>query len=360
MVYLAQGLPGSEFDVRFILMSGRGRLAAEAAAAGATIDVLGIDRDRCRRSPVRCLPLLLRALRRYRALTRGVDIVDAWLVPAYTFAGLARPAARTPLLIAGRRSSLDVARTRTRSRELAGRLAMRQVDAVIANSRTAAREAIELEGIDQGKVHVVHNAVEAWPDPATDDPALRRSWGWSSEHVVVGCVGTLKPGKGQELLLDIASRAKEGASDLRFVLVGNGPLLPEFEARIEREGLAGTVRLVTDVSDARPVYGAMDICVQASHSEGLPNVVLEAAVARRAIVATDVGGTNEIVTNERDGILVERGDVEALWAAIMRLARDPGLRHRLGEAAGRRAEDFSVDALVTNTAALYRRLMGRD
>ena len=166
MFYLARHLPRPEFQVRFILMSGRGQLALEAEAAGIAVHVLGIDPEHCRGQSTRCFLQLARALRSYRGLTSDVDIVDAWLVPSYTFAGLAKPADQSAR--AHRRSTVDhrcFARTRNRLRDAAGRIAMRSVDAVVANSRAAARQAVDDEGIDASRVHVIHNAVEV-PDPS--------------------------------------------------------------------------------------------------------------------------------------------------------------------------------------------------
>ncbi len=107
------------------------------------------------------------------------------------------------------------------------------------------------------------------------------------------------------------------------------------------------------------MYGAFDIAVQASDSEGLPNVVLEAAAAGLPIIATAVGGTAEILTHGVDGILVPKGDQPALSDAIADLAADPASRHRLGIAARARAEAFSVARLAEQTGALYQRLAGR-
>jgi glycogen synthase len=103
----------------------------------------------------------------------------------------------------------------------------------------------------------------------------------------------------------------------------------------------------------------MDLFVQASDTEGLPNAILEAAAAGLPIVATAVGGTQEILTSEVDALLVPRSDVPRLADAIGRLADDPILRERLGHGARARAADYSPSQLVTATAALYREFASR-
>ena len=95
------------------------------------------------------------------------------------------------------------------------------------------------------------------------------------------------------------------------MLIGEGPLRPDLAALIAELGLGGVVVLAGAAPDARNVVGAFDVAVQASESEGLPNAVLEAAAAGVAIVATDVGGTREILDDGRAGCLVQSGTVGA-------------------------------------------------
>lgn len=359
MVILASALPKAMFDVRLLLLSERGHLAAEAEALGVPVHVLGLRRETCREFTLRCLGDVARAVRAYRRLTRDVDIVDAWLVPAYTFAGLVQPLARVPVLVAGRRSTIDVNRTRIWYREAAGCFAMRGVDAVVANSQAAANEAVTIERFDPARVHVIRNAVI--PVEAMDEGrlALRGAWGFSPQDVVVGCVGNYKPGKGQRVLLDVASDLRERHPSLRYVFVGDGPLRGWLQNEIRRRGLDQVVALHSGERDARHVYAAFDIAVQASESEGLPNAVLEAAAAGLPIVATQVGGTGEILTGGVDGLLVPKDDWEGLRHAIGELAEDDELRRRLGSAARARSQEFSPARLAEQTGALYLRLASR-
>lgn len=357
MLILAATLPQADFELRFLLLSERGDLAAEAEALGVPVHVLGLRRDSCRGLSPRCLPAAVGAVRAYRRLTRDVDIVDAWLVPAYTFAGLIRPIASVPVLLAGRRSTIDVERTRTRAREAAGDFAMRRVDAVVANSRAAADDAIAIERIDAARVHVIHNAVVPVEATVAGRLELRESWGFLPHHVVVGCVGNFKPGKGQMELIEVASDLRERHPDLRWCFVGDGPQRDQLQDELRRRRLEAILVLHSGERDARRVYGAFDIAAQASYSEGLPNVVLEAAAAGLPIVATAVGGTPEILTDRVNGLLVRRGDRLGLAEAIGSLAEDHDERRRLGLAARRRAEDFSPARFADETGALYLRLI---
>jgi glycosyltransferase involved in cell wall biosynthesis len=359
MVYLAGGLPKDRFDVRFVLMAERGPLAAEAEGQGIRVDVLGLTRGASRLPGPDAIGGMAHALRRYRALTRGAHVVDAWTVPAYTFAGLVRPLVPVPVLLAGRRSLPDVQRTRTALRELARAVAMRQVDAVVANSQAAADLAIAQEGVEPGKVRVIRNAVS----PASTDPderrRLRRRWGVRDDQVLIGCVASLRDGKGHPMLVDVIARLRGSDDRVRAVFVGAGQMRAEVEAAIGRHGLGDVIAIDPDVADARTIPVAFDVSVQASDTEGLPNAVLEAAAAGVAIVATAVGGTAEVITQDVDGLLVPRRDPDALYAALVRLLGDPGLRERLGQAARERSRAFAPEQLVERTAALYEELVER-
>lgn len=359
MLILAGALPRATFDVRILVLSEPGHLAAEAEALGVPVHVLGLRREPCREFTPRCLGDAARAIRAYRRLTRDVDIVDAWLVPAYTFAGLVQPFTRVPVLIAGRRSATDVNRTRTWYREAAGRVAMGGVDAVVANSQAAANEAIDIERIDPARVHVIRNAVIPVESTDTERLTFRQALGFSPQDVVVGCVGNYKPGKGQQMLLEVASDLRERHPSLRYCFVGDGPLREWLENEIRRRSLDAVVALHSGERDARHVYGAFDIAVQASDSEGLPNAVLEAAAAGLPIVATAVGGTAEILTDGVDGLLVPKGDQQRLVEALGQLAVDHELRRRLGLAVRARAAEFSPARLAEQTGALYLRLARR-
>jgi glycosyltransferase involved in cell wall biosynthesis len=356
MLILAALLPRDQFEIRFIAMFERGAWAIEADRLGIPVHLLGIPRSASPRRPQTVLAIA-RALQRYVALTRDVDIVDAWLIPSFTFAGLAQPLARVPVLLAGRRSSLDLYVGKPWYRRAAAGWVSRRADAVVANSAAARRDAIEREGVDPTRVALIPNAViPVDPDPA-DRSRRRREWGFADDDIVVGCVANYKTGKGLETIVEAAGRLRMRVRNLRFVLVGEGPLRGPLLTKIGQADLGSIVVLNGALSDARRVYAAFDIAVQASDSEGLPNAVLEAAAAGRPIVATDVGGTSEIIGSP-DAFLFRPGDADALTAALERLADDPGLRRSMGERARVSASRFSADALVAKTAALYLRLLG--
>jgi glycosyltransferase involved in cell wall biosynthesis len=358
MAILAGALPSDRFTVRFLCMSERGPLAAEVEALGIQVDVLGI-RGSCMPLHPSCLVATVRAVRRYLALTAEVDIVDAWLRPAMTFAAVVQPVARVPILMGGRRSLGDQYRSKPWYRRAGASIAARRMDALVTNSRIAATEAVQEDRVRPSRVHVVPNAVLPPVAHPEDRLRYRSSWGFGDDHLVVGSVANYKPAKRLDMLLDVADDLRERLPGLRYVLVGDGPLRGHLESKIRRLDLGSLVRLHGTEPDARRVYSSFDILAQTSETEGLPNVILESAAEGLPIVATMAGGTTEILTDGKDSLLVQIGDTAGMAGAIVRIAEDGALRERLGAAARRRATDYSPDRLVDATAAIYRDLARR-
>lgn len=216
--------------------------------------------------------------------------------------------------------------------------------AVVSNSRYY-RDLYGRLGFDAGKIRVIPSAVEP-PREAADGSAVRREFGIPEDRLLVTCVARLVERKGHEDLI----RAADGKAALLFV--GDGPFRP----RLEGKGaiLAGSRRDIPEILAASDV-----VALPSRFGEGCPNALLEAMAAGRPVVATRAGGTPEVVADGETGILVPPGDVEALRAALGRLAEDPGFRRRLGEAGRVRARaEFGVDKLVKLYEELYFELTG--
>jgi glycosyltransferase involved in cell wall biosynthesis len=353
MVALAERLPRDRFDPEFVLMTRTGPLGEHAARAGIRVRVLdwGEGRAVYRHGPD--------VARLVRTIARGrYDIVDAWLFHAYSLMSLARPLTRVPVLIAGRRSLSDHKRAFGPAGRLLDRVTRNRVDAIVANSFAVRDEVAGFEDIDKARIRVIHNGIDP-PAPLTgaSREAIRARWGAGPDDVVFGSVANYKPGKGLGgLVRAFATVARDGPG-LRLVLVGEGRRRPELERLVADLGLGDAVTLVGPVADAREIVGAFDVAVQSSESEGLPNAVLEAAAAGVAIVATDAGGTREILDAGRVGVLVPVRSEEALAAGMRRLVTDEPLRRDLGALAQTFVvETFGMDRFVRETAALYEEL----
>jgi glycosyltransferase involved in cell wall biosynthesis len=235
----------------------------------------------------------------------------------------------------------------------AGRLVLRRAQAVIAISRAAASFVRELAGreaqvIYRGVDHARYDAVQP----------CRSLTQWADGRPVVTFVGRLIDGKGVADLVESFARLQHPQALL--CVVGDGPRRVELQALCVARGLADRVRFTGYQLEDRALelIRASDIIVNPSYTEGLPTSVLEAALLERAILASDVGGTSEVVTNGRSATLVSAGDVEALRRGLDSLLGDPELRLRLGRMARNDAgERFDRRASAQAFVALARQLL---
>lgn len=199
------------------------------------------------------------------------------------------------------------------------------------------------------------------------DPALFRDTGLRADVIdelgiprgapIVGTVANFKPHKGHRYLIEAAARVRRSVPDVRFVLVGHGPLEDEVRRRATELGLDGTVVFAGYREDASRLAGAFDVFALSSLYEGLPIALLEAMALGCPPVVPAVGGLPEVVDDGVNGLLVPPAQPQALADAITAILRDGELRERLGGAAGRRARDFDIRTAVRRTEQVYEELL---
>ena len=177
------------------------------------------------------------------------------------------------------------------------------------------------------------------------------------------CVGTLHAVKGQRVLIEACRGLEDGDLDWRCHFVGEGPDRADLEQRVRELGLGDRFVFhgALDREEVREVLARMDASVapsiptQDGRREGIPVVLMEAGASWRPLVASRLSGIPEIVVDDQTGLLVEPGDVAGLTRALLRLAREPRTRERLGGAARLRVEDeFSLVATLDALEAAFR------
>jgi glycosyltransferase involved in cell wall biosynthesis len=239
---------------------------------------------------------------------------------------------------------------------LLGYLAARRADAVIAVSQAVRTTFASQAHLPSSRITVIHNGLDLAPFEELEDRAAARDrLAWSQTRPTISIVGVMRQCKGHDTLLDALPAIRDAFPDVVVKIVGGGDVPAELRARID--ALAGTVELVGERSDIPAVLAASDIVVQASRSEGLPTVMMEAGAAGVAVVATDVGGTSDVVEDGTTGLLVPREDAQALAAAVVQLLGDPERVRSMGlNARASILQRFSLDRQAQLTADLYRTL----
>lgn len=194
---------------------------------------------------------------------------------------------------------------------------------------------------------------------ATNDPQVRARLGFAPTDFVVGKLARLAELKGHADLMDCAPEMVRRVPQIKFLLVGDGPLRGALEARVRAMGLdahfsfAGLVKPF----EIPPLLGALDALIHLSYREGLPRALPQALAAGKPVVAYDCDGADEVCLDNQTGFLVPPGDTSQLVERVVQLASGPELRMRLGER-GRELvkESFSVEHMVDALQALYERL----
>jgi glycosyltransferase involved in cell wall biosynthesis len=173
-------------------------------------------------------------------------------------------------------------------------------------------------------------------------------------------VGRFSREKGHIDLIQAMATLSSDDPDLKYklLLVGDGPERLRVESAARELGLDQNIIFVGHVSNVSPYYAIADVVVLPSHSEGSPNVLLEAMALRVPVVATDVGGVSEIATNEESALIVPPRQPRFFAAALARLLSDSALRQRLTDAAAARASsDFSPQSYTRSLLEFYDSIM---
>ena len=356
----AAGLPRVEVSVATFHRAGRGdgarggpeapnAFVAAARAAGLEVEVI---RERFRFDP-RAAGELRRVVAR-----RAPDIVQTHMVKSHFLARLAGVGrGRHWVAYHHGYTTTDL---KMRAYNRLNRWSLPAAERVITVCGPFAERLVR-EGVRPERISVRHNSVVA-PPPAgeAERRELRERFGASDPARVVLAVGRLSREKGHaDLVRSFAAlRGLHPGLNVRLVIVGEGPERERVEAEAGAAGVLGHVVFAGHTSNVRPYYAAADVLALPSHSEGSPNVLLEAMAAGLPVVATAVGGVPEIATDGEDALLVPAHDAAAFAAALGRVLTDGALADRLGRAAAARAvAEFSPEAYARGLVEIYQQLL---
>lgn len=217
--------------------------------------------------------------------------------------------------------------------------------------------ALGIVGHDQGSVIRSGIDLEKFSSNGPGRDEVRGEWGIAPDEVLVVNVSCLKPQKAPLDFVAAAGRAGRAEPRLRFAMVGDGDLRPTVEAAIAQEGLSGRFSLPGWRDDVPEILRASDVFALSSLWEGLPRSVVQARAVGRPIVATRVNGTPEVVRDGENGFLIDVHDFRSFADALVRLARDRGLRERLGAPSAGELEPFDQELMVRQQEELYGRLL---
>lgn len=211
--------------------------------------------------------------------------------------------------------------------------------------------------IHEKKITVINNHISEKdlrsPSPAlADNPSITTLDKAGPESIIVTQIGRLDRQKNPFFLLRVAQLVKKEFPEILFVLVGEGPLREKIEENIATFNLQENVILAGHQSNISRLFDISDIISLTSRWEGVPYVLLEAVCFKKAVIATDIPGNREVVTDGENGFLVE--DEEEFAKKLVILFRSPQLRLKMGEAGYRMHRHlFEIDNMKEAFAKIY-------
>jgi glycosyltransferase involved in cell wall biosynthesis len=230
---------------------------------------------------------------------------------------------------------------------------------VIAVSKAVERNLIEQKIFPTEKICVVPNGIDFEKfDTMTneaDRKTFRRQLNLSEESLLVGSIGELKFLKGHDILLRAAARLVWQFDNIHFVIAGGGEGHKDFERLVHELKIEGRVYFLGRVEDVGPMLRAVDVFVSASRVESFGLAIVEAMACGAPVIATRTEGASEVIEDEKTGLLVPVGNVEAIARAVEFLLNDKEKIDSLVNAARRAArENYTIEAMIKATERVYR------
>lgn len=302
-------------------------------------------------------------LRRFARYLREHEIHVVHTHDFYTnvFGMFGAALAGVPVRIASRRESAKKPRTKRALERAAYRLA----HSVIANCEEIRRQLIR-EGVRAEKVATSYNGLDrrrvAPPADLSRAEALAALGVDSAlaHRRFVTIVANLRAVKDHRTFLRAAARVRAAVPEAAFLIAGEGDLLASLQALAAELGVREHVFFLGRCERVGTLLGVTDVGVLCSQSEGFSNSILEYMAAARPVIATDVGGAREAITEGVNGHLIRPGDDESLAAHAVALLRDPERARLMGERGSRLIDEtFSCEAQLERTGALYDSLLNR-
>ncbi len=300
------------------------------------------------------LPLLIEVLKSHK-----IDVLCAHGFKANVLGVVAARLAGVPIACFLRGSTAE--NRKVCAYEAAELLSLRFADRIVCLSATQASKIRQLSTF-KSRVRIVVNAIDV---PAADEESKTRSreeiirrFGLPSDCPIVAAAGRLSPEKATSDFIEASSRVSDKYRSARFLVFGEGILRRPLEDQARALGLEGRIVFAGFHPDFRKLLPGVDVLVNPSHSEEMPNVVFEAMASAIPVVATAVGGLEEIAGAEGAAHLVPHGNPQVLADAIVELLRQPSRAKALGQLGRARVQTaYSLVRQSSEFHSLYDELL---
>lgn len=291
---------------------------------------------------------------------RKIDMVHTWMFTANMWGRLAAIICNTKVIISSERTTSTCKST---IQKLINRVLTLFTDIILANSQGVKNSLIAIERIPPSKIKVIYNGIDLPLFHGLSNMAIKHKYDINENTIVIGNVCRFDMAKDLDTFVEMAYLLVKKYEDLRFLIIGGAylskevPYLEHIIRRINVLELSDKIAITGFVENVPEFLSVINIFVQTSTREGLPNALMEAMAMGKAVVATAVGGTSELINDGINGYLVSPKDVNAMCNKVRILINNPVLRSRFGEAAQMTIQqNFSLQTMVEKTQLLYEEL----
>lgn len=312
-----------------------------------------------------CEPEALRQVRRFARLLkeREISLVETHDFYTNIFGMTGAALARVPVRLASRRETDGF---RTRAQKWTERRAFNLAHGIIANS-DAVRRQLMRDGVPGEKIVTIYNGmdtarVQPRADFRRDEVLASLGLPVDEKRRFVTIVANMHHEmKDQASFLRAARIVREAVPDAGFVLAGEGQLTEGLRALSAKLGLERDAFFIGRCAQVSDLLAVSEVCVLSSKGvEGFSNSIIEYMAAARPVVATDIGGAAEQIVDGETGYIVRPEDAETMAARIIALLEEPSRARVMGERGlSRVREEFSCEAQLERTEALYERMLSR-
>lgn len=289
---------------------------------------LGLEAISLKKDTPRLLQSIVEIRDRIRCHQAGIVLCHGY--KANILGRLATRSLRIPTLAVSRGWTGECLRVKLY--ESLDRFALRWMDRVICVSQAQATS-VTKAGVSPLKIDTISNAID--PDrfecPTPSDRSQLMRYFPRPVRWIIGAAGRLSPEKGFDVLVRAATIARKQNTQLGFILFGDGPCREDLQKQISTAGIADHFVLAGFSSDIDRWLPNCDALALSSHTEGLPNIILEACAAGVPVIATAVGGTPEVIQDGITGFLVSAGDALSLANRICQTVASEKNRFDMGQ-----------------------------
>lgn len=243
-------------------------------------------------------------------------------------------------------------------KEISAKIFLPLVGRFIAVSNISKDEFCNNYNISPDKVSVIYNGIEKFEisNDSGEILSMRSSLQIGQNDIVVGTISRIIRDKGIECLIEAVYRVSKEIKNIKCLIVGDGYLLPKIKVKVKLLGIENNIIFTGYRNDILGLLGIMDIFVMPSLHESLPYSLIEAMMAGKGSISTEVGGVEEMIDSGISGKIVKPNDPDELAKAIIILSKNKEYLKIIGEAARQRAlKIFSYERMIMETEEFFDR-----